>query len=378
MCASYYLRKNLLRTAFPLSVITFFAFNCEFYPQTDKPCITPGDTADQSIDGDFHVYFGDLHNHSYLSGGLGSPDEAYQYARDSAGLDFFSLSDHDYGLDENDWSMIRAAADAYDEDSVFTALWGFEWSSPAYCDVTVIATGDYCTVRDTAADTFTDLCTWLSTRGGVAFFNHPLPLQYSQLFNRFSDAPSERFVGMEVGYMDDGNHWHVYTDGLFPDDNDKSCFDEALVRGWKIGATVGGDNHSATWGTKSHGRMAILAHQLTREDILAAITARRFYATADKNIVLSFTIDGREMGSTVSCINHTLKVKAADGDNEPFTEVVLFNMNHDTVNIWTPDTGIVALSYEFTSMTDDYFYITIKQKDGDEAMSSPIWIADAE
>jgi hypothetical protein len=39
--------------------------------------------------GGYNVYFGQFHSHTSVSDGKGTPSEAYQYARDTAGLDFF-------------------------------------------------------------------------------------------------------------------------------------------------------------------------------------------------------------------------------------------------------------------------------------------------
>jgi hypothetical protein len=328
------------------------------------------------------VYYGDLHNHTAISDGLGTADEAYRYARDTAGLDFFSLSDHDYGLNQSNWGRMHAAADAHNEDGVFTALWGFEWSSDepnSYGHCTVIATDDYCSARDTAADTFTKLCAWLFTRNGVAFLNHPLPLQFPNLFNHFYDAPSDKIVGLEVwtlGNVATSYQYHYYyNDGFSSNDNHKGFFDEALCRGWKIGAAGGSDNHDATWGTKYDFRLAILASDLTRQDLLAAISARRFFATLDKNVVLSFSIDGCEMGSTVTGCCHDLRIIADDREGEPFSRVMLFNMRHDTVRTWLPDTCPIDIKYHATSAADDYFYVKLTQPDGDEALSSPVWVS---
>ena len=375
MNASSSLFENCLIIRLLLGSFLIIPIGCGLFQQPNEP--VPGPPPELPI------YYGDLHNHSELSDGLGSAEDAYCYARDVAGLDFFSLADHCYGLNEKDWSEMRAVADKYNEDGVFTALWGFEWSSGSdenllYGHCTVTATDDYCTVLDTATDSFTELRAWLSTRDGVAFFNHPNPVLSDSMFNRFSDLPSDKFVGMEVWSMNDKHDWYYYNDGLFPDDNNRSCYDEALARGWKIGATCAGDNHNGTWGTETDCRMAVLAEDLTRKDILAAIKARRFYATTDKNIALSFTIDGNEMGSTVTGISHTLNVTATDSDDEPFTKAMLFNMDHDTVDTWTFDTTCITLSYKLTSNAVDYFYIKITQEDRDEAISSPIWIAPAE
>ena len=43
-----------------------------------------------------HLVWADLHGHSNLSDGTGTPDDYYRYARDVAGLDVAALTDHDH------------------------------------------------------------------------------------------------------------------------------------------------------------------------------------------------------------------------------------------------------------------------------------------
>ena len=165
--------------------------------------VRPNDTSDTETANDpfaagtYHVYYGDFHNHSNLSDGSGSPRDAYDYARDTAGFDFFSLSDHDFLLTEETWQLMKATADSCNEDSAFVALWGFEWTSWTYDHCTVIGSEEYCNSAG-AVTTFTELCAWLSTRRAFAFFNHPGRLGSNVEFNRFSDLrPVRRYGTLE-------------------------------------------------------------------------------------------------------------------------------------------------------------------------------------
>src|SRR3989339_2261472 len=50
-----------------------------------------------TVFGQYHIYWGDVHGHSSLSDGKGSPDDYFTHARDVARLDFAILTDHDFG-----------------------------------------------------------------------------------------------------------------------------------------------------------------------------------------------------------------------------------------------------------------------------------------
>ncbi|MBN1759836.1 MAG: CehA/McbA family metallohydrolase [Chitinispirillaceae bacterium] len=337
--------------------------------------IRPGYTTLPPSIGGYHVFYGFLHNHSNFSDGIGTPSEAYRYARNRAGLDFFSLADHCFAFNADNWSELKSIADSCNEDYLFTAFWGFEWSGGKSRHYTVTATDDYCSAMDTATATLPALCNWLSDRDGVAFINHPNYYTADDIFNRYPGLlPPDNIVGMELWNKLDGFNYYYYDEGYFPQDNHKGYYDEVLSAGWKIGAAGSDDNHHGTWGTRSDYRMAVLARCRTREDILQALRNRRFYSTLDKNLCLSFTVDGREMGSTVAGYEHTFKVEAFDGNREQFTNVIIFDKNHDMVLDEQLNTPVVALSREYTFEEDGYFYVKITQQDGDEAISSPIWI----
>jgi hypothetical protein len=323
----------------------------------------------------YNVYYGSLHNHSALAGGTGTQLDAYQYARETAKLDFFSLAEHDYGFDNVTWSAAKNAANESNADGAFVAFWGFEWSSDAYGHVSVINSDDYC-ISDpsSATGTFTELCSWLNTQNCVAFFNHPGVRNNSGTeFNHFSGPVTDKIAGMELWNKNDPFSVFYYNDGYYPNDNNKSYFDEALNRGWKIGASGSHDDHNGTWGTSNDYRLAILASNLTRASIFAALQERRFYSTLDKNLKLSFTIDGNEMGSDVTAGKRGFRIITSDGDNELFVEVVLLNKDHTIVQLWTPDSTHVDISDTLDIQQDNYYYVKVTQQDGDEAISSPIW-----
>ena len=44
--------------------------------------------------GQEHVYFGNLHSHTSLSDGSGTPDQAYRHARYIADIDFLAITEH--------------------------------------------------------------------------------------------------------------------------------------------------------------------------------------------------------------------------------------------------------------------------------------------
>lgn len=323
--------------------------------------------------GGFNVYYGHLHNHCSVSDGTGTPDAAYNYARNTGKLDFFSLADHSSYITDAEWTSMKAAADKYNQEGVFTALWGFEWTENVLGHVAVINSENYITAAS-PYNTFAGLCSWLNNNECVAFFNHPgRNNSTGKEFDHFAGVPTDKFVGMELWNKNDRFPVYYYTDGYYPYDGNQSWMDEAINRGWKIGAAGSEDNHSGTWGTATSSKLAVLAQANNRTEIYNALKARRFFTTYDKNLALSFKIGGNEMGSAITGGSYEFNILAADGDGELFSQVQLLK-NGTVIQSWNPNTGQVNLAGNMNFLYGEYYYIRVKQADGDEAISSPVWV----
>ena len=324
--------------------------------------------------GGYNVYYGHLHNHCGYSDGEGSPSDAYSYAKEHSDLDFFGLSDHAEMLNNREYRGIIDAANSYNEDGVYTTFYGFEWTSARFGHVSVFNTDDYKSSGLWIFYSFNSILKWMNKRDCVGFFNHPGFPVLGKEFNHFRDNPTEKMVGMELWNGNGTFEKYYYNDGYFRNDGNKGYFDEALVSGWKIGAAGSEDNHSDNWGNVNDYRLAILSNNLTRQDLYAALQARRFFSTLDKNLAMSFKINGFEMGSEITEDSLDIQVLLSDADNEYFKKVELLK-NGAVIKTWDINEQTPAISYMATGIDNDYFYIRCKQVDGDEAISSPVFIA---
>lgn len=252
-------------------------------------------------------------------------------------------------------------------------FWGFEWSSWTYGHIAVVNTDDYCTYTDPAANTFSKLGSWLAGREGIAFLNHPGRENKDGEFDHFTTTPNNRFVGMELWNGSDPFSVYYYNDGYFADDGNKGYYDEANIRGWKIGAAGSEDNHGETWGTWKDYRLAVLAPEKTRAAIYDALKERRFYSTLDKNLVLSFEVNDAQMGSVISPGTYDATITAGDGNSEIFTQIILYK-NGSALYTWTPNSTNPQIAQQLETASGDYYYVKVTQADGNEAISSPVYI----
>lgn len=143
----------------------------------------------------------------------------------------------------------------------------------------------------------------------------------------------------------------------------ETCFERGLERGIPIGIIASGDNHSVP-GVAEHGSMCVLAEGSSKEEIWAAMLARRTYGVSQSRIDVDFAINGQPMGSILPVsedkIDLALNIRGTDAidrveilrDNIP--EATLVHSGSwerkplgDTVRIkfdiqfgWGPDTRL--------------------------------------
>ena len=333
----------------------------------------------------YNTYFGFLHAHSNLSDGEGSPQEAYSYARDYGGLDFFSLSDHSEQLDlwpwDNSWQELIDAAIANYQPGSFVTLWGFEWGSPIFGHVNVINTEDLASIITEI--TLEDLYEWISNRPECfGQFNHPGQNDFlNQEFLHLEAFPEviDQMVGIEN--LNAGSDFDTFYYGGGWSSPDYSYWDEGNRKGWYLGSLASQDNHSKNWGTRNQFRTAVLAEELTREAIVDAYRKRRFYATEDKDLYLDFRCQGYPMGSRLAGEQRIFEVTAWDGSGDSFQEVRLYR-NGDLLNAVAVSGNSIHVYFDDISYSDRlaYYYVIVQQADdndgsgrNDEAISSPIW-----
>lgn len=338
----------------------------------------------------YNVYFGYLHAHSHLSldaDQFGTAKDAYDGAR-AAGLDFFSLSDHAEYLAlwpwEHKYEELKSAAEASNVPGQFAALYGFEWSNPLLGHMSILNTTDFThTLKNFRVRGVFD---WIAARpAAFAQFNHPGDYDYLGLeFRHFAPYAkvANQMVGLETWNESFGLDDYFYDGGY---ETGPSFLDEANRKGWRLGALGAQDNHHSDWGESNNFRTGVQAKELTREAIIAAYRARRFYSTEDKDLLMDFRCNGFPMGAVLTDIAEpAFTVTLGDRSGDEFQQVRLYR---DGVLLQSADVNGNEVTVEFEDATakggtrGHYYYVMATQTDdndnnerNDEALSSPIWI----
>ena len=336
----------------------------------------------EEFDLDWNLYFGQLHAHTDISNGAGSVEEAFQYASQVDGLDFFAVTDHSDSFDNADMGAIdadgadisadwaagkQAAASVTNGD--FVGLFGFEMTWPEDKQLGHISTfntpgwqtrdqADFENVP-TALENYYKALT--SVPGSVSQFNHPDDIHGDfERFDHYSPQYDAAVSLLEV----------AGEDGVV----DCEYYDLALDKGWHIAPTNNQNNHKGQWGDASEARTVVLAKSLTEEALYDAMKNRRVYATQDSDLTVYYALNGMVMGSIIPKSESAAVTVFL---NDPTDEAI------GSVEVVADGGAVLVSEYVETpsqvlelsaSSGHSYYYLRITQPDGDVAVTAPVWM----
>jgi hypothetical protein len=336
------------------------------------------------------LYWADLHGHSQLSDGTGTPEDYYCYARDVAGLDAAALTDHDhFGVRFLDatpsfWQEIRAATAAFHAPGRFVTLVAYEWTSLLQGHRHVLFFADDGPVYssfDPRYQTPTQLWDALRGQPALTFAHHSAGGPISTNWRYRPDPVLEPVTEIVSVH---GNSEAPEAPIPIYDPVPGNFVRDVLGEGVQLGFIGSGDSHDGHPGAThfgaqvSFGLAAIWADELTREAIRRALQARRVYATNGARIWLELSLDGAPMGSAIA----GAESGAASGDallrmrviaEAPLERIELVRRAGVTTLPlageleWRDERAVARVA------RGDYLYARVVQRDGGAAWSSPIY-----
>jgi hypothetical protein len=314
-----------------------------------------------SKDLDMNMYFGNLHSHSEVSDGQGSPEKGFKWARDEAGYDFYAMTDHAEQIMPWEWRNMGKQADKFNETGRVVALRGFEWSHALAGHINVFNTDKY--TSSILTPTLDLFYLWIEHNNALAQFNHPgrEPFKFRNFL--YYSFVSDNFFAMETGNKDTGN-----LDGEY-----LSYYPDALSKGWRVAPTNNQDNHSLS--TNSH-RTVIIAPELSRKALFSAMKSRRMYSTDDSNIKVAFKFGNHWMGSIVETAAETLTFTIDISDDETIESIELVNGKGNVVAEKIPDvkTGTLQWCPQIPAVKDAYYVIVTSENRLDDPQAEPLQV----
>ena len=360
----------------------------------------------------YQLYFGQLHSHTQYSDGSGTLDSALSYIRSlpvSANVQFVAFTDHSNYFDSKNAPNVEAAlydtslvkdSDAshswktykdtiaqFNEDNAgsMVAIGGFEmtWSGgPGHINTfntPGIVSRNNKTLNNKTDDAgmkaYYALLSQTEGANSISQFNHP-----GTTFGNFKDFSywnpviDSRMYMVEVG----NGEGQIGAGGYYPS---YEQYIMALDKGWHLAPTNNQDNHQGKWGNANDARDVILTDNFTEEGIYDAIRALRMYATEDKNLELGYTVNGLMMGSSIKTVPGKLDIEVSVYDpdrTDSIAKVEVVVNSGKVAHVWDDAAQLkngtlsVTLAPEYS-----YYFIRVTQKDGDLAVTAPVWVGES-
>jgi hypothetical protein len=335
------------------------------------------------------VLWGDLHGHSSWSDGTGEPEDYFRYARDVALLDVVALTDHDHWgvlpLDERPelWQKIQQVTRRFHEPGRFVTLLGYEWTSWIHGHRHVLYFGDegrLVSSLDPATESPQALWAALEGQRALTFAHHSAG---GPIATNWEVPPDPRFEPVTEIVSVHGSSEALDSPGLIYDPVEGNTARDALDRGYRLGFIGSGDSHDghpglAQLASASGGLAAILAEERTREAVLAALRARRVYATNGARILLRVALGAHPMGSALSlagapAADEALYLHAVG--SAPLARVELVRSGALVDGLDAQGRLELELQRPLEDLrAGEYVYVRVVQDDGGAAWSSPIFI----
>jgi hypothetical protein len=353
---------------------------------TSNPLVT--------AEGGRRILWGDLHGHSGLSDGTGTPADYFRYARDVAALDISALTDHDHwgmrplATHPELWDEIRHQSDLYNDPGRFVTILGYEWTNWIHGHRHVLFFddgGDVLSSVDPRYETPDQLWTALRGSDALTFAHHSAGGPVATNWDYPPDPelePVTEIVSVHGSSEALDSPLPIYSPvaGNFVRD--------VLERGYTLGFIGSGDGHDGHPGLSqlagaSGGLAAILSDDLTREGVLEALRARRVYATNGPRIFLRVSLGGREVGSPVvpeerpgtAGGNSTETLSALAVAPAPLESLDLIRSGRPIERVPCEGSSICRFSRDLQDLAPgEWVYVRAVQIDGGAAWSSPFFI----
>ena len=339
------------------------------------------------------LLWGDLHGHTLFSDGRGTVEEYYDFAENVAGLDFCAVSDHGFQIVDWMWEHSKKVTNSVYKPGRFVTFQAYEWSG-----LTEVG-GDHNVyfLQDDPplyrSRSYYDYRNLQMYHGDKQQVNHVEDL-FIALASGFEDRTV--FCIPHYGGRQGNPSFHnpkvqraieIFSEHRRSEDWALSFLD----KGHRLGIVASTDDHygnpgygylkiTGDWSTQEIGMaaIAVLAKERTRKAVFEALYDRHVYATSGDRIWLEFYADGHPMGSEYESAQAPSLQVASVGT----APIILLEVkkNGEVVYSQEPNETQVDLSWQdpdFESTVEAYYYVRLLQEDGEEAISSPIWVSRA-
>ena len=359
----------------------------------------------------YQLYFGQLHSHTgEYSDGSGTLDAALDYVKnlpESANVDFVAFTDHSNYFDassaanpegalydmtlgtaqsQSKWSAYKNTVAQFNaSQSDVVAIAGFEmtWSGgPGHINTfntPGIVSRNNTTLNNKTSDAgmkaYYALLSQPEGANSLSQFNHP-----GSTFGTFSDfAYYDALIDSRIFLVEVGNgEGQVGAGGYYPS---YEYYTMALDKGWHVAPTNNQDNHKGKWGNANDARDVVITDDFSEQGLYSAIRQMRVYATEDKNLEITYTLNDQLLGSVISKVPEALNIAVTVNDpdaSDSISKVEVIVNSGKTIYTWN-DPAVLATGNLTVTLNPgySYYYIRVTEGDGDIAVTAPVWVGES-
>jgi len=341
----------------------------------------------------YHIYRGDMHRHTDISAdgaGDGSVMDLLRYALDAARMDYAMVTDHNSGYDqEYSWWRIEKAMDLFQVPGRLTTLFGYERSlnypnghrNVAFAQRGVrtlpLADGEQAQQGKVKVNSGSVLYPYLRRNRGIAFSHTSHTTMGTDW--RDNDPELEPLVeiyqGMRTSAEYEGapkaptkDNPATHQGGFKPE----GFVWNAWAKGYKLGVQASSD-HISTHISYS----CVISEEGSREGLMDAMRRRHVYAATD-NIILDVRMqdgEGEYLQGDAFTASGTPRLRVKVIGTRPIKDIQVIKDNRF---VYSRQPDLPEAEFVFTD-TDtqagqSYYYVRLRQKDGQIAWSSPLWV----
>jgi len=340
------------------------------------------------------LLWGDLHGHTLYSDGRGTVSQYYDFAERIAALDFCAVSDHAFEMLDDMWEQSKAITNRANKPGRFVTFNAYEWSGSP--DVG----GDHNVYWLDDDPPIYRSATGYHVRNLQMYHGPDAKVEHvKELLSKLREHLVDRnvFCIVHRGGRPGNPKWHdpkvqrlieIFSEHF----RSEPWATEFLEKGHRLGIMASSDDHYGNpgYGYLKRGQqeeaafrpaeigmglVAVYAAERTRKSIFTALYDRHCYATSGDRIVLEFTCDSHVMGSEYETDTApAITVRTAGTTN---IERIEIKKNDAIVHTIAPNGRTAELAWkdpDFNAARGCYYYVRVVQANGEEAISSPVWV----
>lgn len=331
-------------------------------------------------------YFADLHNHSSLihngeefaARKTGLQGEYVAFIKEKGALDATAITDHAGTINHLDF--FRGFVENEKAQPMDTVIFPGAESEVGYkktnrFGTTIRKSGEIVTFNATVYKNCPDwedfYQEFANEKMPVGVFAHPQVVGWSTPGIWDHDFPT-RFASPEMRNLICG--LEVINGGV-GDLFDEYSYSVALDAGFHLSPAADSDSHGPSWGYHfMKPKTVLMAYDDSREALLDAFRARRFYATESGNVRLCFTVNDQLAPATLEETDvYAYRVECSlfhEGDDLPVGGEIISDYGKTVATLIFKDGVSVGM---LKSSTARYFYLRLWDKNGLRTFSPAVW-----